>query len=43
MDSGPLKRYNSIQNYYNRKATHAFTPRPLFFRLHQEVLNFSEI
>ena len=42
MDSLTLKRHNSCQNY-NRNATHSFAPRPLFFKLQQEVLNFNDI
>ena len=42
MDSLTLKRHNSFQNQNNRKATHSFAPRPLIFKLQQEVL-FNEI
>ena len=38
-----LKRHNSFQNKDNRKATHSFSPRPLIFKLQQEVLNFNDI
>ena len=27
----------------NRKATHSFAPRPLIFKLQQEVLKFNDI
>ena len=37
MDSLTLKRHHSFQNKNDRKATHSFAPRPLFFKLHQEV------
>ena len=38
MDSLTLRRHNSIQkNKNNRKATHSFAPRPLIFKLQQEV------
>ena len=43
MDSLTLKRHNSFQNKNNRKATHSFAPRPLIFKLQQEVLKFSDI
>ena len=43
MDSLTLKRHNSFQNYNNRKATHSFAPRPLIFKLQQEVLKFNDI
>ena len=32
-----LNRHNSFQNKSNRKATQSFAPRPLTFRLQQEV------
>ena len=35
MNSLTLKRHNSFQD---RKATHAFAPRPLIFKLQKEVL-----
>ena len=38
-----LKRYNSFQNKNNRKATLSFAPRPLIFKLQQEVLKFNGI
>ena len=43
MDSLPLKRQNSFENEKNKKATHSFGPRPLIFKLHQEVLKFNDI
>ena len=43
MDSLTLKRHNSFQNQNNRKATHSFAPRPLIFKLQQEVLKFNNI
>ena len=43
MDSLALKRHNSFQNLNNRKATHSFAPRPLIFKLQQEVLKFNDI
>ena len=42
MDSLTLK-HNYFQNENNRKATHSFAPRPLIFKLQQEVLKFSDI
>ena len=38
LDSLTLKRHNSFQNENNRKTTHCFSPRPLIFKLQQEVL-----
>ena len=38
MDSLTLKRHNS-----KLKAKHSFVPRPLIFKLQQEVLKFNEI
>ena len=38
-----LKRHISFQNLNNRKATHSFAPRPLIFKLQQEVLKFNDI
>ena len=35
-----LKRHNSFQNKYNRKATHNFAPRPLIFKF-QQVWKFN--
>ena len=43
MDSLTLKLHNSFQNYDDRKATHSFAPRPLIFKLQQEVLKFNDI
>ena len=43
MNSWTLKRHNSFQNKNNRKATHSFAPRPLVFKLQQEVLKFNDI
>ena len=43
MDSLTFKRYNSFQNKNNTKATHIFAPRPLIFKLQQEVLKFSDL
>ena len=42
MDSLTLK-HNYFQNENNRKATHSFAPRPLIFKLQQEVLKFNDI
>ena len=43
MDSLTLKRCNSFQNKNNRKATHSFAPRPLIFKLQQEVSKINDI
>ena len=43
MDSSTLKRRNFFQNENNRKATHSFAPRPLIFKLQQEVLKLNGI
>ena len=43
MDSLTLKRHNFFKNWNNRKATHSFVPRPLIFKLQQEVLKFNDI
>ena len=43
MDSLTLKCHNSWQNQNNRKARHSFAPRPLIFKLQQEVLKFNDI
>ena len=43
MDSLTLKRHNSFQNENNRKATQSFTPRPLIFKLQQEIFKLSDI
>ena len=37
MDSLALKRNHFFQNESNRKATHSFAPRPLIFKLQQEI------
>ena len=37
-----LKRQNSFQNKRKRKATHSFDPRPLIFKLQQEVWKFTD-
>ena len=42
MDSLTLKRHNSFRNY-NKKTTDSFAPRPLIFKLQQEVLKFNDI
>ena len=42
MDSLTLK-HNYFQNENNRKATHSFAPRPLIFKLQQEVSKFNDI
>ena len=38
-----LKRHNSYKKKNKRKATHSFTPRPLIFKLQQEVWKFNNI
>ena len=43
MDFLNLKRHNSFQNKNNRKTTHSFAPRPLIFKLQQEVSKFNYI
>ena len=43
MNSLTLKHHNSFQKQNSRKATHSFSPRPLIFKLQQEVLKFSYI
>ena len=43
MDSLTLKRHDSIQNPKSRKATHIFAPKPLLFKLQEEVLKFNDI
>ena len=40
MKSLTLKRHNSFQD---RKATDAFAPTPLIFKLQKEVLKFNDI
>ena len=42
MDSLTLKRHNSFQNKNIRKDTHSFAPRPLVFKLQQEVWKFND-
>ena len=42
MDSLTLKRHNSFRNEINRKATLISAPRPLNFKLQQEVLKFND-
>ena len=37
MDSLTLKRHDSFKNKNNRKATYSFGPRPLIFKLKEEV------
>ena len=43
MNSMTVKRHNSFQNENYRKATQCFAPRPLIFKLQQEVLKFNYI
>ena len=43
MDSLTLTGHNSSQNENNRKVTHNFAPRPLIFKLKQEILRFNDI
>ena len=43
MDFLTLKDYNSFQNKNNRKTTHSLSPRPVIFKLQQEVLKFNDI
>ena len=42
MASLTLKRHNFFQNKNNRKARH-FAPRPLKFKLQQEVFKFTNV
>ena len=42
-DSLTLKRNNSFQNKNNRKGTHSFAPRPLIFKLQQEVWKIQDL
>ena len=42
-DSSTLKYHNFFLNKNNRMATHRFAPRPLIFKLLQEVLKFNDI
>ena len=37
MDWLTLKHHNYFQNENNGKSTHTFAPRPLIFKLEQEV------
>ena len=41
MDLLTLKGHKSFQNQNNKKLTHSFAPRPLIFKLQQEVLKFN--
>ena len=41
MDLLTLKGHKSFQNQNNKKPTHSFDPRPLIFKLQQEVLKFN--
>ena len=43
MDFLTLKRRNSFQNKNYRKATYSFTPKPLIFKLQQEVWKLNEL
>ena len=43
MDPLNLKRHSSFQNQNDRKASHSFAPRPLIFKLQQEILKFDDI
>ena len=43
MDPLTLKRHNSFQNEYKRKVTHSLAPRPLIFKLQQEILKFNNV
>ena len=43
MDSLTLKRHNFFQNENKRKPTYGFAPRPLIFKLQQEILKFNDI
>ena len=43
IDSLTLKRHNSFQIKSNRKAIGIFAPKPLIFKLQQEVLKFNDI
>ena len=43
MDTLTLKRHTFFQNENKRKATHIFAPRPLIFKLQQELLKFNDI
>ena len=43
MDFLTLKRHNFFQIENNEKATHSFAPRPLIFKVEQEVLKSNDI
>ena len=43
MDSLSLKRHNFFQNQNNGKTKQSFAPKPLIFKLQQEVLKFDDI
>ena len=43
MESLTLKRRNSFLNKNERKATRSFVPRPLVFKLQEEVSKFKDI
>ena len=43
MDTLTLKLHNFFQNKTNSKSTHSFAPRPLIFKLQQEVKKFNDI
>ena len=36
------KAYSLALKRHNRKATHSFAPRPLIFKLQQEILKFND-
>ena len=38
-----LKHHNFFQNENNRKAAQSFDPRPLLFKLEQEISKFNDI
>ena len=40
MGSLTLKRHNFFYNEENRKAIRSFAPRPLIFKMQEEVLKF---
>ena len=43
MEPAALKRQNSFQNENKRRVTHSFAPRPLIFKLQQDVLRLGDI
>ena len=43
MDFFALIRYNSFQNYNNKKHAQSFAPSPLICKLRQEVWRFNDI